>query len=64
MINIKEILKEGGGIHKFGGVAPEGFVLVHEKTLEDLKEFKTWWMWTQNEITVNDLNKKNFKQHL
>lgn len=64
MIDIKKILEDGGGFHKYGGIAPEGFVLLHEKTLEDLKEFKTWWMWTQNEITVNDLNKKNFKQHL
>lgn len=63
MVDVKQILEEGGGIHKFGGIAPEGFVLIHEKTLEDLKEFKTWWMWTQNEISINDLDKENFKKY-
>ena len=33
LVNIKKILEEDGEVRKFGGVAPEGFILVHEKTL-------------------------------
>ncbi len=39
MTNIKEILEKEGPMLKLSNVAPEGFVLVHEKTLEDLKDF-------------------------
>jgi hypothetical protein len=60
LVNIKKILEEEGEVRKFGGVAPEGFVLVHEKTLESLKEFNTWKMWKHNEITIKELNKTNF----
>jgi hypothetical protein len=60
LINIKKILEEEGEVRKFGGVAPEGFVLVHEKTLEKLKDFDTWKMWKHNEITIKELNKTNF----
>jgi hypothetical protein len=60
MIDIQKILEEEGEVRKFGGVAPEGFVLVHEKTLEKLKDFDTWKMWKHNQITIKDLNKTNF----
>ena len=60
LVNIKKILEEEGEVRKFGGVAPEGFVLVHEKTLEDLKDFDTWKMWKHNQITIKELNKTNF----
>jgi hypothetical protein len=60
MIDIKKILEEEGEVRKFGGVAPEGFVLVHEKTLEKLKDFDTWKMWKHNQITIKELNKINF----
>jgi len=60
LVNIKKILEEEGEVHKFGGVAPEGFVLVHEKTLEQLKNFDTWKSWKHNEITIKELNKTNF----
>lgn len=60
LVNIKKILEEEGEVRKFGGVAPEGFVLVHEKTLEDLKDFDTWKMWKHNGITIKELNKTNF----
>jgi hypothetical protein len=53
-------LEEEGEVRKFGGVAPEGFVLVHEKTLEKLKDFDTWKMWKHNQITIKELNKTNF----
>jgi hypothetical protein len=60
LVNIKKILEEEGEVRKFSGVAPEGFVLVHEKTLESLKDFDTWKMWKHNQITIKDLNKTNF----
>lgn len=60
MIDLKKILEEGGEIRKFGGVAPEGFVLVHEKTLEDLKNFDVWKMWKNNETSIKELNIFNF----
>ena len=60
MIDLQKILEEEGEVRKFGGVAPEGFVLVHEKTLEQLKNFDTWKSWKHNEITIKELNKTNF----
>lgn len=63
MIDVKQLLDEGKGFHKYGGVAPEGFVLVHEKTLEDLKLFDNWMLWTENKLSIRDLNIKNFHQY-
>jgi hypothetical protein len=60
LVNIKKILEEEGEVRKFGGVAPESFILVHEKTLESLKDFETWKMWKHNQITIKELNKTNF----
>lgn len=60
MIDLKKILEEEGEVRKFGGVAPEGFVLVHEKTLEDLKNFDVWKMWINNETSIKELNISNF----
>jgi hypothetical protein len=60
MIDLQKILEEEGEVRKFGGVAPEGFILVHEKTLESLKDFETWKMWKHNQITIKELNKANF----
>jgi hypothetical protein len=60
MININEILEKEGGVRKFDGVAPEGFVLVHEKTLEELKDFEKWKSWKHNEISIKEMNKNNF----
>ena len=60
MVNIKEILEKEGEVRKFGGVAPEGFVLVHEKTLEELKDFDKWKSWKHDEISIKEMNKNNF----
>ena len=59
-LDIKKIIKEEALIKKFDGVAPEGFVLVHEKTLEELKDFDTWKMWKNDEISIKEMNKNNF----
>ena len=61
MTNIKEILEKEGPMLKLSSVAPEGFVLVHEKTLEDLKNFETWKSWKNNDLTIKELNNKNFE---
>lgn len=61
MIDIKKILEEEGQVRKLEGNAPEGFILVHEKTLENLKDFDTWKSWKHNEITIKEMNKKNFE---
>jgi len=60
MIDIKKLIDEEGPIRKFDGIAPEGFVLVQENTLRDLKNWKIWEDWKNDEITIHDLNKKNF----
>jgi hypothetical protein len=61
MIDVKKILEEEGQVRKLEGNAPEGFVLVHEKTLEDLLDFETWKDWKNKNITIKELNKKNFE---
>jgi hypothetical protein len=61
MIDVKKILEEEGQVRKLEGNAPEGFVLVHEKTLEDLLDFETWKEWKNKNITIKELNKKNFE---
>jgi hypothetical protein len=61
MINIKEILEKEGEIRKFVGVSPEGFVLVHEKTLEELKDFDVWKDWKNGLKSIEEMNKLNFQ---
>jgi hypothetical protein len=60
MIDLKKIIKEGGPMRKYEGIAPEGFVLVCEKTLEALKDFDTWKEWKNDKITIKELNNINF----
>lgn len=60
MINVKKILEEDGVLIKFNGVTPEGFILVHENTLEDLKNYNTWIKWKGNKLSINELNNKHF----
>jgi hypothetical protein len=60
MTNIKEILEKEGPMLKLSNVAPEGFVLVHEKTLEDLKDFDIWKDWKNGLKSIQELNKSNF----
>jgi hypothetical protein len=62
MIDVTKILKEQGGLHKFGGVAPEGFVLIHEKTLDELKNFDVWIKWSENKLSLIDLDKRFFTE--
>ena len=43
--------------YRYSGVAPEGFVLLLDKTIEDLKNFETWKKWKDNIIEL-DLNNR------
>ena len=60
MVDVKKILEEEGPMRKYNGLAPEGFVLICEKTLEDLKNFEIWKEWKNGYITLKELNNKNF----
>jgi len=51
MIDINKIV-EG----RYTGVAPEGFVLLHEKTIQDLQDFEIWKEWKNN---ILELDLKN-----
>ena len=51
-ITTKEIVK-----NRYLGVAPEGFVSLHEKTIEDLENFEIWKEWKNNIIEL-DLNNR------
>jgi len=33
---------ENSGYYKFQGIAPEGFILLPESVVEDLKDFDNW----------------------
>jgi hypothetical protein len=61
MVDIKKILKERGSILKFEGVAPEGFILVHENTLEQLKDMNVWLEWKMERLSIKEMNKINFE---
>ena len=60
-INIEEILEREGNVRRFVGVAPEGFVLVHEKTLQDLQDFEIWKEWKNGLKSIEEMNKLNFQ---
>lgn len=61
MIDVKKLIKEEGIIRKYDGIAPEGFVLVHEKSLEQLKDFDVWKDWKNDLISLNELNKNSLR---
>jgi hypothetical protein len=52
MIDTKQIVE-----NRYKGVAPEGFVLLLEKTIQDLQDFETWKEWKNNIIEL-DLNNR------
>ena len=60
MIDIKKIIEERGPMGKLQGIAPEGFLLVHEDTLTELKDFEVWKDWKNNQISIEELNNKHF----
>ena len=59
-VDIKRILEQRGPTGKFEGSVPEGFVLVHQDALEELKDFEVWKEWKHNQISIKELNNKHF----
>jgi len=62
MIDVKKILEEEGPIKKYEGVAPDGFILISEGALEELKVFDTWKEWKNDELSIKELNNRNFPE--
>lgn len=60
MIDLKKKLDREWPFGKFSGVSPEGFILVHEETLTQLKNFDVWILWSEGKLDINELNKQNF----
>lgn len=42
---------------RYDGVAPEGFVLLLEKTIQDLEDFETWKEWKNKIIELDFKNR-------
>jgi len=57
-MDIKEKI-ENSHYHKFEGVAPEGFILVPEDVLEQLRDFDTWKEWKNNPELLVDMIKNS-----
>lgn len=47
MDNIKQKIKDSH-YYKYGGIAPEGFVMIPKETFERLKDFDIWKEWKNN----------------
>lgn len=57
MIPIEEKIKNSH-YYKFQGVAPEGFVLIPEEVLEQLKDFETWKEWKNDDNYLKKIIKE------
>lgn len=62
MVDIKQLIQDRGPIGKFDGIAPEGFVLVHEDSLELLKDMTIWIEWRMGRLTLEEINNFNLKK--
>jgi hypothetical protein len=61
MIDIKQKI-ENSHYYKFQGIAPEGFILMPEEVLEQLREFDTWKEWKRNPELLIELIKNSCKK--
>jgi hypothetical protein len=43
--------------NRYAGVAPEGFVLLLDKTIQDLADFEVWKEWKNNIIELDLKNR-------
>lgn len=57
-LTIKEKI-EYSHYHKYDGIAPEGFILIPEITLERLKDFEFWKEWKNNPKILVEFSKKD-----
>jgi hypothetical protein len=51
-ISINEIVK-----NRYAGVAPEGYVLLLDKTIQDLQNFEIWKEWKNNILELDLRNR-------
>ena len=58
MIDTKQIVE-----NRYKGVAPEGFVLLHEKTIQDLQDFEIWKEWKNNIIELDLKNRIEIEEN-
>ena len=61
-----EIIKErirNSHFYKFGGIAPEGFVLITEKSFEKLRNFDDWKVWKNNPNIIEIWMKEELKNY-
>jgi len=63
MVDVKKILEEEGPMRKYDGIAPDGFVLISEQVLEQLKIFDVWKEWKNDVISIKELNNNNFPEN-
>ena len=47
---------------RFSCMAPEGYVLLREEVLEELKDFDVWKAWKNEEISLSDLDKRDISE--
>jgi hypothetical protein len=43
-------------------VAPEGYIVLREEVLEELKDFDVWKAWKNEEISLSDLDKRDISE--
>ena len=44
---------------RFSTVPPEGYILLREEVLEELKDFDVWKSWKNQEISLSDLDRRD-----
>jgi hypothetical protein len=58
MIDTKEIVQ-----NRYKGIAPDGFVLILEKTIQDLQNFEIWKEWKDNIIELDIRNRIEIEEN-
>jgi len=58
MIDTKEIVE-----NRYKGIAPDGFVLILEKTIQDLQNFEVWKEWKDNVIELDLKNRIEIEEN-
>ena len=48
--------------NRYTGIAPEGYSLVRNEVLEELKDFDVWKAWKNEEISLYDLDKRDISE--
>jgi hypothetical protein len=47
---------------RYNGVAPEGYTLLRNEVLAELKDFDNWKAWKNHEISLYDLDKTDISE--